>query len=455
MTETLITELVEEECDPSPPRRSYLYVAVGFIGVLAAAVALGLAISQILDAPSSGSEEILVVDDAGTVQLLDPVTGEVLYSLPDAVVAPDRSTLFTASSRVGGSTDVESRDPETGLVTGVTSVQGEVEIRLVSPKAGAIALMEERPDGLGLYEPVPRDWTTITVAYTDERPSQVFGLEGNYEPETFSLDEKTLYLLEFEPPDDPEYYFVRELDLTSGIVEGVKSPQVDLRPEMRGVARAQAASPDGVRLYTAYTIPGDEDPVHDPGDVADPDRWAFVHVLDLEQGYDFCLFLPAPMGTVNEATIGVGLSPDGSTLWVADPSTSLMARIDTVALEVKDVVTVPEIADPDERALVAVADDGTVYVGLGHRISEFDADTLERAVVWESRDPSGWSEPIDELTISANSKTLLYTAAGTVVLIDRETKREAATLTSPVGDDLRVLGPPTGRAVEIPLSCAC
>ena len=210
-----------------------------------------------------------------------------------------------------------------------------------------------------------------------------------------------------------------------------------------------------VARYTLYTLPGDQ-PVHDVTAPGDTDRWAFVHVLDLENGYDFCLFLPQPMGQVNEATMGVGLSPDGTTLWVADPAAGLMARLDTVDLEVKEVVEVPEILDPTRRADVAVADDGTVYVSLGWSIHEFAPDTLERTAVWQSRVGGGPAPaPVDELSMSANSAVLMFTAGGRVTLIDRETGLEVATLAGPDGESLRILGPPSGSAVQIPLECAC
>lgn len=422
--------------------------------VVAAAIGVTALVFGPWGASASESDSLLVVDAAGTVQLIDTASGEARFRVDDAVVSQDRSSLFNTREGVA-STHIESRDPRTGAVTGVTTVAADLEIRAVSPLAGAIALAEERPDDLGLYEPIPRERTSITVAYTDESPSRTFDLEGNYEVETFSYDESVLYLLEFQPPLEPTYYIVRELDLETGLVDGVKTPQVELQPEMRGIARAQQVDPDGRRLYTLYSIPGDEAPVHDVTDAEDSERWAFVHVLDLELGIDICIFLPAPMGERAEQTVGLGLSPDGSTLWVVDPSTSHAARIDTETLEITDIHVLPELNGDFERAKVAVADDGTLYVALGPAIHAFDPATLERSAVWVSRNDSAHAVDVDDIAVSSNNALLQFVAGGRIVLISRETGLELAQLRGPNGEELRILGPPTGAATQIPLECAC
>lgn len=424
---------------------------------IAAVVVIALSVAGWAFGPwgaTTSPDELLVVDGGGTVQLIDAETGSARFSVPDAVVSRDRSSLFTTTAGVG-STHVESRDATTGKVTGVTTVAGDLEIRVVSPDAGAIALMGERAGDLDLYEPVPRASTSITVAYTDERPAQVFDLEGNYEPETFSLDEETLYLLEFQPPTDPEYYLVREMDLATGEVEGVKTPQVDLRPEMRGVARAQQVAPEGAELYTLYSIPSDEEPVHDTEATGDSERWAFVHVLDLELGVDICIFLPTPMGEVAEESIGLGLSPDGSTLWVVDPASSMIARIDVASRSVVSVHDVPQLGGWTGRAEVAAADDGTVYVALGNRLLEFAPESLVVSGAWSSQTENQQIAAIDSVSVSSDGEVVRYGSTGRIVLITRRTGDELAVLEGPDGSGLTILGPPTGTAIKIPLQCVC
>ena len=406
----------------------------------------------------AASDDLLVRDESGAVSLLDTETGATVFEVPNAVVAPDRSAILTTEHTVGG-TVIESRDPSTGAVTGTTTLLGELEIRTISPQGDTVALMAPRPEGLGLYEPEPRRETEVTIAFlTDERPAVRYSLDGNFEPEVFSYEADVLYLLQFEPAEAPDLYYVRELEVATGLVDAVHSPQVDLQPEMRGVARAQAVAPDGRRVYTLYSLPADADPIHDPGAAADDsERWAFVHVLDLENGYDFCIFLPVPMGTVNEANLGIGVSPDGRILYVVDPSHALAARVDTESLEITDVYEVPEILDWTQRPQVAVDDEGALFVGLGPDVREFGpSETADGETVLAAWGGYSFTAPASGVSLTSDNRYLRLVADGKVIVIDRAYGEETAVLSAPSGaGDYEILGPPSGNVTRIPLECAC
>jgi hypothetical protein len=109
------------------------------------------------------------------------------------------------------------------------------------------------------------------------------------------------------------------------------------------------------------------------------------------------------MGEVNEATIGIGLSPDGDEL----------------------------------------------YVGLDTRIHEFEPGTLERVQVWDT------GAPTTGLSVSVDGSLLRFALLGRIHIIDRETGSEIAVLEGPGGADVTILGPPSGNVVQIPLECAC
>ena len=205
-------------------------------------------------------QRVLVTDGTGSVSLLDPETESYVFTVPNAVVVPDRSAVLS-TSEFGEGTLIETVDATTGETVSSQTVPERLEIRTVSPAGGAVALMEPRSARLGLYVPEPRETTSIVVARIDGATEQQrFELDGNFEPETFSTDEQTLFLLEFWPPTDPDRYFVRQLDLTSGEVADVFSPEVNLQPEMKGTAGTQVISPDAAFLFTLYTA-------------ANPDGW--------------------------------------------------------------------------------------------------------------------------------------------------------------------------------------
>ncbi|MEO1060420.1 MAG: hypothetical protein AAFZ07_03300 [Actinomycetota bacterium] len=396
-------------------------------------------------------DRLLVVDDAGTVSLLDPAAGSVVFEVDDGVVTPDRSALFTTAV-TGDGPVLQSRDPATGDVTGTTAIPEGREVRVVSADGDAVVLMAPRPAGHELYEPEQRSMTELTIAFTDERPPIDHTLDGNFEPETLSVDESTLFLLQYWPPLEPDRYFVRQLDLATGEISDVATPQVELQPEMRGVAREQTIHPDGHFLYTLYTLPAGAEPVHDveadPG--SDTDRWAFVHVLSLDEGWSFCIFLPVPIGTGDEATVGLGMDPAGAELTVVDPSTQTVARIDAESMEVTDVRSVPALrATERERAQIAVTDDGTTYVSNGWSILELVGEEMTPTAAWaHERRVSG-------LSTSPDGSQLRFGRDGSVVLFDRASGREVGQLRAPGGGDLSLLGPPSGAVTEIPLECAC
>ena len=301
--------------------------------------------------------------------------------------------------------------------------------------------MPPRDPGLGLYEPEPRTTTDLTVAYFDDRPPVSLTLPGNFEPETLSVDEETLYLLQYEPALDPEHYLVVELDLASGEIASVRSPQVDIQPEMRGVARAQAIAPDGDHLYTLYTLPPDADPVHDVGATGATERWAFVHVLDVDAGYDFCIFLPVPMGTADEASLAVGLSPDGRVLYVVDPSTALVARMDTEMLEITSVHEVGELRNATSRPEIAVGDDGTLFVGYQRRGGGHELHAFAPGDGGMHRHRSAIvTEPITGIDLSADGTQLRVVQGADVHAVDPATFETELVMRSPGDTTVEILG---------------
>src|SRR5207244_13219195 len=111
--------------------------------------------------------------------------------------------------------------------------------------------------------------TDLVIARADGSPPRQYSLPGNLSPEAFSSDTDALFVIQYSPPMAPDRYRVRRLDLATGTIGDVASPDADLQADMRGTAQVQSFSPDGNRLYTLYTrIEGSR-------------RRAFVHVLSL------------------------------------------------------------------------------------------------------------------------------------------------------------------------------
>jgi hypothetical protein len=428
-----------------PTRSRSRRKAIAIVAVLGLA---GLVIGWMVTRSDADDGRLLVADETGAISLLDPETGEAVFEVPGATATPDRSALLTTATSVDG-TLLESRDPSTGLVTGSTRLNaGGLTVRTVSPQGEAVALMRG-PRGAGIYEPDARERTSLTVAYLDDRPSRTFDVEGNIEPEMFSYDEAGLFVLEFVPPTAPDSYFVRRMDLATGAMTDTGAPQVGLNPKMRGKARASVLHPDGDQLFTLYTLPQTDTPVFDTEHGGDTPVHAFIHVINLKEDWSYCIFLPEPIGTVDEATVGMGISPDGDEVIVADPSTSTLARIDTKELTVLETVKVDRLRDQQAKAAVATAGDGTVYIGSGSTLLELTRPTLQAARAWSQR------AAVSAVSVSASGDQLRVGGGGVITLIDRSTGKETAVLRAPGRGTVTLLGPPRGSVTEFPLECAC
>jgi hypothetical protein len=393
---------------------------------------------------------VLVSDGEGRISLIDVGTGEATYTATHAVKAAASSTILRAQTE-GDFTAVETLEPSSGEVVASTRVDGKLEIRGVSPFGGVVALMEERPDSNDLYVPEPRESTSITVIWNEGRETQTYALEGNYEPETFSTDEETLFLLEFFPPADPDRYFVRQLDLASGEITSVDTSDqelgIELNPEMRGHARAQAMAPDGSYLFSLYTIGQGETPVHDPAD-PETDRWAFVHTLNLEEKWSHCIFLPPPFGTRSESAMSLGISGDGRDLFVIDAATENVARIDARKLEVSDVEQIPGLRS-DEARPVAVGPE-VVYVGLGDSVLEMGRETLVPNAGFVVSTETAWL-PVRGLELAPDGRTLRVAHGSSISVLDMPSERVVATLTTPEGAAGSFVGDAVGDRVGLEL----
>ena len=419
-----------------------------WIVLVAAVMALAvMAAVSLFDRPPA---PVLVSDGEGSLSLIDVKTGEAAYTITDAVRAPAGSKIIRAEEK-GEDTAVEVVDPKSGDVVASTRVQGTLAIRAISPFGGVAALMPPRPASADLYVPEPREETTISVAWSDGREPRTYTLEGNFEPETFSTDETTLFLLEFFPPSDPDRYFVRQLDLASGAVTAVVTPDqqlgIELNPEMRGHARAQAMSPDGSYLFSLYTIGAGEAPVHDPAD-PETDRWAFVHTLNLKEKWSHCIFLPVPFGTKAESAMSLGISGDGKDLFVVDAATESVARVDAQGLFVDTVENIPGLYSNRARP-VAVGPE-LVYIGLGDSVLEMGRDTLIPNAAFIVTAGSG-SLPVHGLELAPDGRTLRVAHGSSISVLDMPSERIIATLTSPKGTSNSFLGDPVGDRVDLSL----
>jgi hypothetical protein len=351
-----------------------------------------------------------------------------------AVPSRDWSAAVSGYSR-RGATRVVARNPASGAKRWVRTVAGYLRVKVVSEDGGLVAL---GPWSERYYRDGRRETKLVIAGSRTLRPRRIT-LDGNYEPEAFSTDGKSLFVISYLPARKPTAYQVRRLDLTTGRVHDVYTPDAHLQKAMGGTARIQAASPDGRRLYTLYTLPGPEG----------GEDYAFIHVLSLDELWAHCIDLPPGFATSAESATALTVSADGSRLYVTNGATKALAEIDTEALRVVRTSAL----DLGSVGVVHGAhdSDSTLYLARGRRVVALDASDLTQLEDWVM------PEKVRGLQVTPDAKRLYIGLSEEVAVIDTMTRLALPSI-DPAGVRwIDEFGPVT-RSLEPTLdniTCAC
>ena len=439
--------LLETERRPKPANRSMSIGAIATTTAAVAAIAVIVVTALALgDSPVLPEGALFTTGDDGSVSLFDTDTGEWVYQVPDAALAHDRSTLFQAAA-VDDETVLTAFDPATAEEMQAQRIPGELQIRVVSPQGDAVALMAPRTN-TGLYVPEARDTTDVYVARTDGTTWRRYALEGNYEPEAFSVNTETLFLLKFLPADNPDHYEVHRLDLETGAVINEYTPEVGLDTWMKGHARTQVTAPDGRFLYTLYSLDPGEDPIKDPALADSPNYHAFIHVISLEEEWSFCIFLPMPFGQQSVDSIGLAVSPDGNVLAALDKRSGVLIEIDTAKLEISRRSVIGQY--PDAKGVVPMAMDSAdfIYVAEGPTVISLEPTGRNFAASMTAEGT------VRSMNLSDNGQFLRVAVPDRIHVIKVSTGEEVGNLLLPDAANQVILGPATKTKFEV-FTCAC
>jgi DNA-binding beta-propeller fold protein YncE len=329
---------------------------------------------------SSGVPDLLLAD--GTAGLI-MVRGTASHLVGPGACAPDAATVYVTIADGESDTVLETLDTASGQARGRVGLPGRWTPRITSPDGGLVALTapgEGRLPG--------REQTAIVVAdRTGER--RRLDLPGNYEPDAFRSDGGGLFVLDWLPAKAPDRYRVRVIDLATGAPGPLFTrDKVPVPPgaeeEMRGEGRQAVFAPGAQTLYTLYTHQPDHQHTRDLlAGGRSTEVHAFVHTLDLQIGWAYCLDLPEPFGHGPAAGHTIAVSADGGRLFVADRTSGRLAVASTEDLTVSRVVPVPTGTG---TASSAVSPDGRVlYLGGDSRVHVVDLATLTVEAAWDVR----------------------------------------------------------------------
>jgi hypothetical protein len=392
--------------------------------------------------------DVVVVDTVHGTDVVDTSSGAVLAADAGEVAAPDGSRLY-ATRRAGDATILRTRDSVTGEVVARTTLDGALEIRVASVSGHAVALMRPlaRSEGTSTELAMPRARTTIVVADPagTEAPRR-YVLDGNYEPEAFSIDDRRLFLIQYLPAEAPTAYRVTFLDLRRSKVFEVFGRFKTPPERMPGVRLEQVYDAASQQLYTLYTnrvgetYSGTWDGYG--SSTADADEVSFVHVLNLRDGWAYCAGLPRALWGRPEGEQALATGPDGRSLYVVDPMRSLIVEMNTRTLKVVRRARVDLGTLGDGTVSAQIGSDGrTLFVGADRRgapIVAIDLGTLRVAARWTM--PSG----VAGFGVSEDGERLYAALVDQVRVVDPVSGHELAELRVPGVDSILHVATPAG-----------
>ena len=381
-------------------------------------------------APSRPPESAVLLGSSMGVTSLDPRNGRVLFDGEGVPTLGEWSTVFSTTYSAG-STILEARQSATGDVVSSVPIHGALSVRVASQDGSRVALMRPLPAGATPWVPEPRASTLVVVADLTGRSEPMrFQLKGNFEPEAFSTDATKLYLISYVPPRAPVAYRVTQLDLASGKVSPVTAGK-GVAETMTGTRLEQLAPPGGTFLFTLYTTQpagyaevraGEGRPV------------AFVHTLNLDEGWAHCIGLPKELWGGDPADQAMSVSPDGGSLYVVDTARDVIAVV-SVDLDTWGEMRTETFdfgpADAGETQ-AAVAPDGTLFVTRDSEVVEISTATFERVGQWTTED--------SVLAMGFGEDELFLLEPGSIEVVDHLTDRRVRAIASPAVEDVAYVG---------------
>jgi len=307
--------------------------------------------------------------DTGPLIAYDMPSGGVRFTLPPGLLSADKQHYLAATA--GAGTQLLAYDLSTGAQTLLAHLTGQWALSAVSATGHWAALTRLPSDSEKQSWTATSTWKT-EVQVVDTKTGQTahsIALDGNFAVDTLSALGDALFVIQYLPAVKPDHYQVRLFDLTTDTLQsGALVDKRDPEEVMIG-QRWQAVAPsDGSWLYSLY--------------LRTANNTAFIHALNTRDKFTLCFDLP----TVNGSTLdqlraySLALSPDGQTLYAANPALGVVAKVDLSAYEVTRAASFspdPVIQSAPAPVNFGVADARGLYFTSGKQIWAFNAGTQQ------------------------------------------------------------------------------
>lgn len=312
----------------------------------------------------------LVRDDGaqGETIAFDTSGAAARFVLPKGLRSADGKSYWAAFTS-NDATALHSFDITNGAIRASVGLEGGWELGAVSRTGKWLALKREATGAEQGAWNKSGAWKTMlaVVDGTTLKTTHTLTLDGKFDIDAINAGGNSLYLIQHLPAVEPDHYQVRLYDVGKGeLLEGALVDKRAPDEEMEGYPTE--ALTDGIWLYTLY--------------VGMRAGHAFIHALNLELGYTWCLDLPS--GNGNEAALEhytLALAPDGRTIYAANPVLGIIARHNVEQLDDAKVVkfmpaeSITTPVDATRRSGAVTPDGRMVFFGDGGGLWQFDTVT--------------------------------------------------------------------------------
>lgn len=274
----------------------------------------------------------------GPLEAFDMRDGGKRFALPAGMASADGRRFFAASGAA-----LRAFDPSTGRLVRTYRLGERFAVAAVSQNGRYVVL--ERGTQLGVLD---------TVA---GRTARRLRLPASFDVDAISPEGDKLFLIQHYASGR---YDVRLYDLAAGRLQAGALREKGETEQMAGVPWSRVPTPDGSWLLTLYLNTREHE--------------AFVHTLNLRQGYPVCIDLPSARSLEQLKTYSLTLAPDGYTVYAANPALGVVAQIDLNELRVVGSWNFPA-KQGGRTAAGALSPDGTLTFASGRDLWAFDPVT--------------------------------------------------------------------------------
>jgi len=242
---------------------------------------------------------------ANRIEAVDAGSGRLERTMPIGTPSRDWSRLY-AITYDGSRTILQAIDLKTAAVVHQLSIDG----RFALPSSTGTGPSEGlSPNGrwLVLQGQANRTETTFDLVNTDfaQHPRPI-SLSGSFSFDAISNDGQRLYLIESLAATQPGHYRVRMYDLVAGSLDPaiiIDKREIETA-SMTGTRISGIFSPDGGWQYSVYV---------------NEKTGAFIHALNLEGKFAWCIDLPAGGDRYQQSMWSLVAKADGSAVYAVNP----------------------------------------------------------------------------------------------------------------------------------------